>query len=73
MTGTTGTVKDGVVVLDEPLPNGTRVEVRLAADDVFHDPEFQEELNDWQALGAQSLEMMDRYLENLEKPDAQTR
>jgi hypothetical protein len=71
MTTILGPVKDGRIEPDQPVPEGARVEIRLAEitmDDLPED--LREELDGWQLAGAQSLENFERMLEEEEKKNA---
>src|SRR4051812_12698399 len=54
-----GFVRDGKIIPAAPLPEGASVRITLDVDTAV-DAELQEELADWQMLGAQSLEMVER-------------
>jgi hypothetical protein len=62
-----GYVKDGHVVLVEPLPDGTAVTVRVTAMPGEFTPEEREEFEAWQAIGAASRERFERMLEEEER------
>ena len=55
-----GFVKNGVVVPNVPLPEGAFVEVHVIRGPIEVPPELQAELEAWQLLGAQSLELVER-------------
>jgi hypothetical protein len=55
-----GVVKDGLIAPSSPLPDGTRVEIRLAETAPEVSPELQEELEAWQRAGADSLALVER-------------
>jgi hypothetical protein len=55
-----GFVKNGVVVLNAPLPEGAFVEVHVIRGPIEVPPELQAELDAWQLAGAQSLELVER-------------
>ena len=56
-----GIVKNGVIVPHVALPEGAWVEIHVP-DPVEVPPELQEELEQWQRAGAESLEMVERML-----------
>ena len=55
-----GIVKDGLVVPQVPLPEGTRVEIRVL--DALSDipPELQAEFEAWDQASARALELVER-------------
>ena len=53
-----GTVKDGVIVPEGPLPEGARVEIRLLPIEI--PPELQEEFDDWDRASAGTIELVER-------------
>lgn len=55
-----GFVKNGVVVPNMPLPEGSFVEVHVIHGPIDVPPELQEELKAWQLAGAQALELVER-------------
>ena len=56
-----GFVKNGVVVPNMPLPEGSFVEVHVIHGPIEVPPELQEELDAWQlAGGAKTLELVER-------------
>lgn len=55
-----GFVKNGVVVLNGPLPEGAFVEVHVLDGPVEVPPELQAELAAWQRASAESLELIER-------------
>jgi hypothetical protein len=55
-----GFVKNGVVVPNAPLPEGSFVEVHVIHGPIEVEPELQEELDAWQLAGAQALELVER-------------
>ena len=72
MTTIQGTVKDGRIDPDTPLPEGARVEIRVVQvtmDDL--DPELREELLGWQILGAQAWELVDRMVDEDERQEGE--
>ncbi len=56
MTTVWGTVRDGVIVPDAPLPEGQRVEIRLPE----LPPELRAELEDWDRASAGALDLVER-------------
>ncbi len=54
-----GTVRDGVVVPSQPLPEGSCVEIRMH-DPADLPPELREELAAWQQASAESLMLVER-------------
>ncbi len=54
-----GSVKNGVVVPNEPLPEGAFVEVRIVSGPIEVPPELQAELGAWQQAGAEALELVE--------------
>jgi hypothetical protein len=55
-----GVVRNGVVVPNAPLPEGTFVEVRVVSGPSEVSPELQAELDAWQLAGAEALELVER-------------
>jgi hypothetical protein len=55
-----GVVKEGVVVPDSPLPEGTRVEIRLPDPSLEIPPELQAELEGWDRASANALDLVER-------------
>jgi len=55
-----GIVKDGVVVPQAPLPEGTRVKIVLADSLPGVPPELQAELEAWDRASADALELVER-------------
>jgi hypothetical protein len=58
-----GFVKNGVVVPNMPLPEGTFVEVHVIRGPLEVPPELQAELDAWQLTGAGTLELVERMAE----------
>jgi hypothetical protein len=56
---TLGTVQNGVVVPNVPLPEGARVEIHVQGP-LAIPPDLQEELDDWERAGAGTIEMIER-------------
>lgn len=70
MNAILGTVKDGKVELDSPLPEGTRVQCEVV-DPVYGMPqEFWDESRAWQQAGANAIARFDEYLEEIERNEA---
>lgn len=61
-----GFVKNGVVVPNTPLPEGTFVEVRVIRGPIDVPPELQEEFDAWERAGAGTVEMIERLAEEME-------
>ena len=57
---TTGTVTNGVVVLESPLPEGAQVEIRLSDASLELSPELRDELAAWQQGSAEALALVER-------------
>jgi hypothetical protein len=57
-----GVVKQGVVVPDSPLPEGTRVEIRLPDTAMAVPPELQEEFDGWDRASAKALNLVEAEL-----------
>ncbi len=55
-----GFVKNGVVVPNEPLPEGAFVEVHVIHGPLEVPVELQAELDAWQHAGADALELVER-------------
>jgi hypothetical protein len=55
-----GFVKNGVVVPNMPLPEGSFVEVHVIRAPIEVPPELQAELDAWQLASAQALELVER-------------
>jgi hypothetical protein len=66
---TIGTVKNGVVVPNVPLPEGACVEIHSRENSVQLPPELQEEFEDWERAGAGTVEMVERLAEEREADD----
>ena len=64
-----GIVKNGVVVLDTPLPEGAHVEIHLIDKPLDVPPELQEELAAWQQASANSLALVERLAQESEADD----
>jgi hypothetical protein len=60
-----GTVKEGVVVPDTPLPEGRRVEIVLT--DV--PPELQEEWQAWERASSNALELVEHLAKEAERDE----
>ena len=58
-----GFVKNGVVVPNEPLPEGAFVEVHVIHGPIEVPPEIHGELRAWQLASAQTLELVERLAE----------
>ena len=58
----TGTVKNGVIIPNTPLPEGTAVEIHVQ-DTAEIPPELQEEFDDWERAGAGTIELIERLAE----------
>jgi hypothetical protein len=57
-----GYVRDGQIVLSEPLPDGTAVEVRVVAPPGEFTPKEREEFEAWRTIGAEALERFERMM-----------
>ena len=55
-----GVVKDGLVIPSSPLPEGARVEIRLADAPPAVPPELQAEFEAWDRASANALELVER-------------
>jgi hypothetical protein len=55
---THGTVKDGVIVPEAPLPEGARVEIRIVPLEM--PPEWQAEFEAWNQASANALRLVER-------------
>jgi hypothetical protein len=55
-----GIVRDGVIVPNSPLPEGTRVEIVLPDPSQVTEPELQEEFDAWDRASANALELVER-------------
>jgi hypothetical protein len=62
----TGVVKNGVVVPNAPLPEGTLVEVRIVSGPIEVPPELQEEFDAWQRASANALDLVERLAQEME-------
>jgi hypothetical protein len=58
-----GVVKDGLVVPASPLPEGASVRILICEASEEEEQALQEELNAWRMAAANSLEMVERMLE----------
>lgn len=67
----TGVVKDGVVVPDRALPEGARVEVRLAPTRLTFTPEEQAEFDAWNRASDSALELVERLAQETGPVEAQ--
>ena len=65
---TMGTVKNGVVVPNVPLPEGASVEIHVHGT-VEVPPDLQEEFDDWERAGAGTIEMVERLAQELENDE----
>ena len=61
----TGTVTNGVVIPSSPLPEGMRVEIRPQSKAEIP-PDLQVELDDWERVGAGSIEIVERLADEIE-------
>jgi hypothetical protein len=61
-----GSVKNGVVVPNAPLPEGAFVEVRVVSGPIEVPPELQEEFAAWQRASANALELVERLAQEME-------
>ena len=64
-----GLVRNGVVVPNAPLPEGTRVEVRVVSGPIEVPAVLQAELDAWQQAGAESVELVERLAQEGEADD----
>jgi hypothetical protein len=55
-----GIVKEGVVMPETPLPEGTRVQILLPDVPTEIPPELQAEFDAWAVASAQALELVER-------------
>jgi len=55
-----GTVREGLVVPDSPLPEGTRVEIVVTETPPDVPPELKAELDNWDRASAQALDLVER-------------
>ena len=60
---TSGVVKNGVIVPNTPLPEGTCVEIRVPAERLEVPPDLQAEFDAWDRASAETMDMVDRLLE----------
>lgn len=67
---TIGVVKNGVVIPNYPLPEGSRVRIEVYGPPLDIPPELQEELEMWQAASARAMEVIER-LEEEDRRNAQ--
>jgi hypothetical protein len=65
-----GVVKEGRVVPDSPLPEGTRVEIVLPDTAPSVSPELQAEFEAWDRASADALELVERLAREGEADDA---
>ena len=63
---TTGTVTNGVVVLNSPLPEGTHVEIRVRDSSPGVPAELRDELAAWQQGSAEALALVERLADEEE-------
>ena len=61
-----GVVKNGLIVPSSPLPEGSRVEIRLCQGPPEVPKELQEELAAWQQGSAEALALVERLAEEEE-------
>ena len=61
-----GTVKDGKVVVDSPLPEGARVAIIFPLDAPELTRELQAELEAWGLASAHSLELVEQLAKEME-------
>jgi len=64
-----GIVKDGLVAPSSPLPEGARVEIRLCETPPEVPPELQEEFDAWNRASAESLDLVERLADEMERND----
>ena len=62
----TGVVCNGVIVPSSPLPEGTRVEIRLQPARPEVPPDLQEEFDGWERAGAGTVEMVEGLAEEMD-------
>jgi hypothetical protein len=65
-----GYVRDGHVILTEPLPDGTAVDVRVTAMPGEFTPEERAEFEAWNQLSHRALERVEQMAEEWEKDEA---
>ena len=63
-----GTVREGLVVPDSPLPEGARVEIVMPDSPSDIPPELQAEFEAWDRASAEALDLVER-LAREDKPD----
>ena len=61
----TGIVKNGVIIPDTQLPEGTSVEIRVPSTPEIP-PELQEEFDAWERAGAGSIELVEKLADEME-------
>ncbi len=61
-----GIVKNGVIVPNAPLPEGTHVEILVNDGSSDVPPELQEELTAWQRASANALALVERLAQESE-------
>jgi hypothetical protein len=61
-----GIVKDGVVIPDEPLPEGAHVQIQLGEPTPEVTPELRSEFEEWGRASAESLELVERMAQEME-------
>ena len=59
----TGTVTNGVIIPNSPLPEGAQVEIRMNDVSLEIPPDLQEELAAWQQASAEALALVERLAE----------
>lgn len=64
-----GTVKDGLVVPDTPLPEGARVEIVMTGPATDIPPELRAEFEAWDRASAEALDLVERLAQGDEKDD----
>ena len=69
-TMVSGIVANGVVLPNTPLPEGARVEIHLQSARQLVPPELQEEFDDWDRVGAGTIEMVERLAEGEDRNEA---
>jgi len=65
-----GVVREGVIVPDSPLPEGTRVEIRLPDSSSEVPPELRAEFEDWDRASANALDLVERLAREGEADEA---
>lgn len=63
-----GIVRNGVVTPNSPLPEGARVEIRVC-EEIEVPAELQEEFDAWDRASAESLALVDRLAEEMERDE----